>query len=306
MALLMTPRIMRKAVKIACIQFASGPQKSINLEVARTHVLAAAANGAGIVVLPECFNSPYSTAAFPEYAEVLHPSPPPRDASPTFYALASMAQEAGVYLIGGSIPELESHTQKIFNTCLVFSPSGVLLGFHRKAHLFNVDFPTMSFRESDVLSPGDAVTIIDLEDVGKIGLGICFDVRFPEPAHIAARLGAFCLIYPSAFNSTTGPLHWDLLSRARALDNQVFVAMCSQSFSPESDYPAWGHSMVVDPSGKLMASAARDETIVYADLNDNMIHESRRQVPLETSRRFDIYPDVSIKAAGAESYLKRL
>lgn len=207
-----------------------------------------------------------------------------------------MARDAGIYLIGGSIPELERDTGKIFNTSMVFSPSGILLGMHRKAHLFDVSFDNMTFRESDVLSSGNAITIIDLEEYGKIGLGICFDIRFPEPAMIAARSGAFCLIYPSAFNSTTGPLHWDLLSRGRALDNQVYVAMCSQSFSPDSNYPAWGYSMVVDPSGTVMASAARDDATIYASLTEELVRQTRRQVPLDTSRRLDLYSDVSSKA----------
>ncbi|KAJ4258263.1 Omega-amidase nit3 [Fusarium torreyae] len=285
--------ILRKAVKIACVQFASGPDKTLNLEKARAQVFTAASEGAGIVVLPECFNSPYSTTDFPRYAEVLQPSPPEENISPTFHALARMAKEAGVYLIGGSVPELEADTNKIYNTSMVFSPSGTLLGFHRKSHLFNVEFDTMVFRESDVLSPGNDITIIDLSDYGKIGLGICFDIRFQEPAAIAARSGAFALIYPSAFNSTTGPLHWELLSRCRALDNQIYVAMCSQSFQPGSGYPAWGHSMVVDPSGQVVSSAAREEAIVYADLRDDVIRTCRRQVPLDNSRRFDLYHDVN-------------
>ncbi|KAH6957480.1 carbon-nitrogen hydrolase [Fusarium avenaceum] len=240
--------ILRKAVRIACVQFASGPHKAANIDNARSQVAKAASEGAGIVILPECFNSPYSTSEFKDYAEVLHPSPPPEDESPTYHALSNMAREASVYLIGGSVPELEA---------------------------------------------GNKITIIDLEDYGKIGLGICFDIRFPEPAAIAARSGAFFLIYPSAFNRTTGSLHWELLSRSRALDNQVYVAMCSQSFEPGSSYPAWGYSMVVDPSGQIVTSATRNEAIVYADLTEETIYNCRKQVPLETSRRFDIYPDVS-------------
>ncbi|KAH6877205.1 carbon-nitrogen hydrolase [Thelonectria olida] len=291
--ILQTPKTLRSPVRIACIQFASGPDKSANIQLARDGVFTAARNGARIVVLPECFNSPYATSAFRQYAEVLSPNSVSEDASPTFDALSQMAREAGVFLVGGSIPELESNSQNIFNTCLVFSPQGVLLDFHRKAHLFNVDFPAMRFRESDVLTPGNAITIVELGDYGKIGLGICFDVRFPEPASIAARQGAFALIYPSAFNHTTGPLHWELLSRSRALDNQVFVAMCSQAFESSSAYPAWGHSMIVDPSGQIMATASRDDAIVYADLCDDAIQESRQQIPLTTQRRFDLYPDVS-------------
>ncbi|KAF4962550.1 hypothetical protein FSARC_9328 [Fusarium sarcochroum] len=285
--------ILRKAVKIACVQFASGPNKTVNLEKARAQVFTAASQGAGIVVLPECFNSPYSTTDFPTYAEVLQPDLPKEGVSPTFHALSRMAKQAGIYLIGGSIPEVEADTNKIYNTSLVFDPSGVLLGFHRKAHLFNVEFDTMVFRESDVLSPGDHITIIDLPDYGKIGLGICFDIRFPEPAAIAARSGAFALIYPSAFNSTTGPLHWELLSRSRALDNQTYVAMSSQSFKSGSGYPAWGYSMVVDPSGQIVSSAAREEAIVYANLQDDVIQTCRRQIPLDKSRRFDLYHDVN-------------
>ncbi|KAJ4079890.1 Omega-amidase nit3 [Fusarium oxysporum] len=285
--------ILRKSVKIACVQFASGPDKTINLDKARSLVFEAASKGAGIVILPECFNSPYSTTEFSKYAEVLQPSPPREYMSPTFHALSRMAKETGVYLIGGSIPELEADTNKIYNTSLVFAPSGTLQGFHRKSHLFNVEFDTMIFRESDVLSPGNEVTVIDLDDYGKIGLGICFDIRFPEPAAIAARSGAFALIYPSAFNTTTGPLHWELLSRSRALDNQTYVAMCSQSFDPASGYPAWGYSLVVDPLGQTVSSADRDEAIVYADLEDYTITNCRRQIPLETSRRFDLYVDVN-------------
>ncbi|KAH6967847.1 nitrilase family protein [Ilyonectria sp. MPI-CAGE-AT-0026] len=293
-------QLLRKPVRLACVQFASTPDKTSNLDMARRKVLAAARNGARIIVLPECFNSPYSTEAFPKYAEVFHPSPPSASASPTFHALSAMAQEADAYVVGGSIPELEPDTGKYYNTSLVFSPQGHLLGWHRKAHLFDVDFPgQMTFRESDVLSPGTSTTLIELEDYGYIGLGICFDIRFPELAAIAARKGAFALIYPSAFNTTTGPKHWELLGRARAVDNQVFVAMCSQSFSG-SGYPAWGHSMIVDPSGQVMSTIGREEGIVYAELDDARIQYCRHWIPMETQRRFDLYPDVSKFTSGQD------
>ncbi|KAH0434197.1 carbon-nitrogen hydrolase [Colletotrichum camelliae] len=288
------PGLLRQAVKVACIQFASGSKKSLNLQEARRFVLEASTHGAKIVVLPECFNSPYSTASFPQYAEVLQPAPHPESSSPSFHALSSMAKDAGVYLVGGSIPELEPDTRKVFNTTLVFSPHGELLGKHRKAHLFDVDFPgKMTFRESDTLSPGNAITTVDLPEYGTIGLGICYDVRFAEFATVASRKGAFALIFPSAFNSTTGPLHWELLARARALDNQLYVAMCSQAYEPGSGYPAWGHSMVVDPNGQIMATTERGSAIVYADLDDAFIGQARRQVPIGFQRRWDLYPDIS-------------
>ncbi|KAJ4982949.1 nitrilase family protein [Stagonosporopsis vannaccii] len=286
-------KILRKDVEVACVQFASGTCKSTNIATARAHVLTAARHGAKIVVLPECFNSPYSTPAFPKYAEVFNPMPSDERDSPTFFAMSRMARDAKIYLVGGSIPERQKDSDMVFNTSVVFDPSGVCLGQHRKAHLFNVDFPGFTFRESDALSRGNSITVVDLEDYGKIGLGICFDIRFPEPAMIAARSGAFCLVYPSAFSSTTGPLHWELLGRSRALDNQLYVLMSSQAYDPTSQYPAWGHSMLVDPSGQLLASAAQEDAIVYACLRNDALQQCRRELPLDVSRRFDLYPDVS-------------
>ncbi|UPK92086.1 hypothetical protein LCI18_003021 [Fusarium solani-melongenae] len=203
-----------------------------------------------------------------------------------------MARDASVYLIGGSIPE-RGDNDNIYNTILVFSPSGEHLGSHRKAHLFDVDFPgQMKFRELDVLSAGSSITVVDLEEYGPIGLGICFDIRFPELSMIAARKHALALVFPSAFNTTTGPLHWELLARSRAVDNQLFVAMCSQS-RRDTGYPAWGHSMIVDPVGRVMSTTGHGDDSTFADLDDGMIQQARQQVPLGSQRRFDLYPDIS-------------
>ncbi|KAJ3462845.1 hypothetical protein MRS44_007631 [Fusarium solani] len=250
--------------------------------------------GAKIVVLPECFNSPYGTKHFPEYAETLLPSPPSRDAAPSFHALSAMAADNGVYLVGGSIPEFSPDTGKHYNTCLVFGPDGKLLATHRKVHLFDIDIPgKVTFRESDVLSPGNKVTLVDLPEYGKIAVAICYDVRFPELATIATRKGAFALIYPGAFNTTTGALHWQLLGRARAADNQLYVALCSPARNVDSDYVAWGHSLVADPLAHVPVEADEKETIIEWELEPEKITEARRNIPLNTQRRFDVYPDVS-------------
>ncbi|GKT91008.1 nitrilase family protein [Colletotrichum tofieldiae] len=146
--------VLKRPVKLACIQLASGADKAVNLANARAKVLEAARDGAKIVVLPECFNSPYGCDYFPKYAETLLPSPPTREQSPSFHALAAMASESGAYLVGGSIPELDGETGKFYNTSLVFSPRGELLATHRKVHLFDIDIPgKITFRESEVLSP---------------------------------------------------------------------------------------------------------------------------------------------------------
>ncbi|KAL4892718.1 carbon-nitrogen hydrolase [Aspergillus ambiguus] len=286
--------LLKQPLKLALVQLASGADKAVNLSHARTKVLEAAKAGAKLIVLPECFNSPYGTQYFPKYAETLLPSPPSKEQSPSFHALSAIAAEAKAYLVGGSIPELEPSTKKYYNTSLVFSPSGALIGTHRKTHLFNIDIPgKITFKESEVLSPGNQLTVVDLPEYGQIGLAICYDIRFPEAAMIAARRGAFMLVYPGAFNLTTGPLHWSLLARARAVDNQAYVALCSPARDMSATYHAYGHSLVANPSAEVLVEADEKETIVYADLDNDTIANTRKGIPIYTQRRFDLYPDVS-------------
>ena len=234
------------------------------------------------------------------YAETVLPSPPSQDKSPSFHMLSSIAAETKTYLVGGSIPEFVPETKKYYNTSLVFSPAGKLIATHRKTHLFDIDIPgKIKFKESEILSPGNKVTIVDLPEYGKIGLAICYDVRFPELGMIAARKGAFMLVYPGAFNTTTGPMHWTLQARARAMDNQLFVAMCSPARDTNATYHAWGHSMIVNPNAEIMVETEESEDTIYADIDGAKIEETRKGIPLYDQRRFDVYPDVS---AGKVSY----
>lgn len=289
--------LLKQSLKLALIQLASTADKPHNLSHARAKVLEAAKSGAKLVVLPECFNSPYGTKYFDKYAETLLPSPPTEAQSPTFHALSKLAKEANVYLVGGSIPERDDASKdekKLYNTSLTFSPSGDLLATHRKVHLFDIDIPgKITFRESEVLSPGNKITLLDLPDYGKIAIAICYDIRFPELAMIAARKGAFLLLYPGAFNLTTGALHWELLARARATDNQVYVGLCSPARDMQAEYNAWGHSMLVDPNAQVMEQLDEKEGMVIQELKAGKIEEIRKGVPLYGQRRFDVYPDVS-------------
>ncbi|KAK2784123.1 hypothetical protein FQN52_009288 [Onygenales sp. PD_12] len=286
--------LLKKPLKLALVQLASGADKALNLSHARTKVLEAARTGASLIVLPECFNSPYGTQYFPKYAETLLPSPPTREQSPSYHALSALAAEAKAYLVGGSIPEFVPETRKYYNTSLVFSPNGTLIATHRKTHLFDIDIPgKITFKESEVLSAGNKVTIVDLPEYGKIGLAICYDIRFPESAMIAARRGAFLLVYPAAFNTTTGPLHWTLLGRARAMDNEVYVGLCSPARDMAAGYHAYGHSLVSSPSAEVLTEAGETEEIVYADLEPGKLEETRKGIPIYSQRRFDVYPDVS-------------
>ncbi|KAK9374407.1 carbon-nitrogen hydrolase [Lipomyces chichibuensis] len=283
------PQLLSKSLKVALVQLAATADKARNLSRVKEHVLKAATNGAELIVLPECFNSPYSVTAFPQYAEYI-----PSGETTTFLSL--LARETSTYLIGGSIPERDD-TGKLFNTSLSFSPSGELIAKHRKVHLFDIDIPgQIRFKESEVLTGGDKVTVFDIPPYGKVGLAICYDIRFPELASIAARNnGVFAMIYPGAFNTTTGPLHWELLGRARAVDNQIYVIMCSPARDLSAGYHAYGSSMVVDPNGVILAKANEGEEIVFAQLESGRIEAVRSGIPVTTQRRYDVYPDVGEK-----------
>lgn len=287
-------KLLKQPLKLALVQLATGADKAANLARARSKVLEATSKGANLVVLPECFNSPYGTKYFPKYAETLLPWPPTKEQAPSFHALSELAKEAKTYLVGGSIPEYWEETKKYYNTSLTFDPNGNLIGTHRKVHLFDIDIPgKISFHESEVLSPGNKVTLIDLPEYGKIAVAICYDIRFPELAMIGARKDAFLLLYPGAFNLTTGAMHWELQARARAMDNQIYVGLCSPARDMEADYNAWGHSMVVNPNASIQSELDEHEGITYADLDNAALAESRTGIPVNTQRRFDVYPDVS-------------
>lgn len=176
--------------------------------------------------------------------------------------------------------------------------AGTLVTIYRKVHLFDIDIPgKITFKESETLSGGSSINFFDT-DFARIGLGICYDVRFPELSMIAARRGCHVLIYPGAFNMTTGPIHWSLLQRARAVDNQIFFSMCSPARDMSAGYHAWGHSMVVDPFGKILAEADERECIINVTIESKTREEVMAGIPVSTQRRFDVYPDVERGQAG--------
>ncbi|QEU58846.1 Nit3 [Kluyveromyces lactis] len=283
--------VLKSKLKVALVQLAgSSPDKSANLSRAAQFVAKAmdAQPDTKLVVLPEFFNAPYAVDKFREYAEVITPD------AISVKALSEIARKWKVTLVGGSIPELEPSTDKIYNTSLIFNEDGEIIGTHRKAHLFDIDIPNgITFKESVTLSGGNKNTLIDDPKIGKFGVGICYDMRFPELAMVSARKGAFAMIYPSAFNTTTGPMHWHLLARSRSIDNEIYTILCSPARSGGSGYQAYGHSLVVNPRGEIIAEAGEGEEIVYAELDPQLIEDVRQAIPVTFQRRFDIYPDVS-------------
>ncbi|CAG4934591.1 unnamed protein product [Colias eurytheme] len=277
------PMFYSKGFKIALIQMSVGADKTKNITKAVTEIHKAKECGAHIVALPECFNSPYGTKYFDEYAEEV-PS------GETCRALSRAAAEAGVCVVGGTVPERCG--DKLYNTCTVWDGSGKLLAQHRKLHLFDIDIPNkITFKESDVLSPGSQLTTFEYNGV-KIGIGICYDLRFPEMAHLMAKQGCSLLIYPGAFNMTTGPKHWELLGRARATDQQLWVALVGPARDTGAGYVAWGHSLLVDPWGNVRGALDEAEGMLVRDVDLAVVEEVRSQIPIRVQRRTDLYDTI--------------
>uniref|UniRef100_A0A8C6PA95 omega-amidase n=1 Tax=Nothobranchius furzeri TaxID=105023 RepID=A0A8C6PA95_NOTFU len=272
--------------RLAVVQLQVTRVKADNLSRARRLVKEAADEGSKVVLLPECFNSPYGTSFFPTYAE--------RIPGESTQMLSEAAKESGVYLVGGSIPEEDGG--KLYNSCVVFGPDGGMILKHRKIHLFDINIPgKICFQESETLSPGNSLSMFDTPYC-KVGVGICYDMRFAELAQLYSRSGCQLLVYPGAFNMTTGPAHWELLQRARALDNQVFVATASPARDETASYVAWGHSTVVNPWGEVISKAGAEETIIYANIDLQHLADVRQQIPITSQRRSDLYSVASVQA----------
>ncbi|XP_076004729.1 omega-amidase NIT2 [Genypterus blacodes] len=265
--------------RLAVIQLQVSSVKADNLSRARSLVKEAAGQGSKVVLLPECFNSPYGTGFFSQYAE--------RIPGESTQVLSEVAKENKVFLVGGSIPEDDGG--KLYNSCPVFGPDGTLILKHRKIHLFDIDVPgKIRFQESETLSPGSSLSVFDTPFC-KVGVGICYDMRFAELAQLYSREGCQVLVYPGAFNMTTGPAHWELLQRARALDNQVYVATASPARDESASYVAWGHSTVVNPWGEVISKAGAEEAVIYADIDLQYLADIRQQIPITAQRRSDLY-----------------
>jgi predicted amidohydrolase len=236
--------------------------------------------GADLAVLPEMFVCPYDQDRFPEFAE-------PLAGGPTARMLGNAAAELKLAVVGGSLPERDE-TGRIYNTSPVFDATGRMIARHRKVHLFDVDLPGMRFFESTTLSAGDGLTVFDL--LGwRMGLGICYDVRFPEPWRLMALDGAELMVVPGAFNPVTGPAHWDLVLRSRAIENTVYVAGVSPAPTPGAGYEAWGHSKLVDPFGEIVAALDREEGMTLGVIDRTRLRAVRKRLPVLAQRRTDLY-----------------
>ena len=270
---------MKDNFKIGLCQMKVVDDKAVNVDKAKSMIGIAAENGAQMVVLPEMFNCPYDISKFRIYAES-------RFNSKSLKEVSSAAIEHDVYLVAGSIPELLDG--KLYNSSFIFNRNGDVLAVHRKMHLFDVDIPELVFKESEIITPGNRVTVVDTGPL-KCGVAICYDMRFPELFRLMTLKGAELMIVPGAFNMTTGPAHWKTTVRARAIDNQVYMAAVSPAMNKDLSYVAYGHSLIVDPWGRVIAEAGEDEEIIYATIDQSYIKKVREELPLLKNRRNDIY-----------------
>ena len=262
----------------AVLQLRTETDYDATMDKAHRMLLEAALNGTEVAVLPEMFACPYDRAYFKVFAERGHEE--------TVATLAAWAKETGMLLIGGSVPEREGDT--LYNTCFVFDEEGRQLARHRKVHLFDVDLPGMRFHESHTFSPGEAVTTFETR-FGTMGAAVCFDLRFPELFRSMAVRGAKVIFLPAQFNMTTGPAHWEMSLRSRAVDNELFVVAAAAARYEGFSYECWGHSAVVDPYGSVIASCDETEQILYATLDLDRIDEVRQQLPTFLHLRRDVY-----------------
>lgn len=278
-------------MRAAAVQLNSNENKERNLGIAERLVREAGSEGAELVVLPEKFNvlgSPEQLAAGAE----------PLD-GPTLKWAGALARELGLWLVAGSIVEEVEHDEKLRNTSALIGPDGARHAVYRKVHMFDVEVEGMVYRESDAESAGDEIVVADAGEL-QLGLAVCYDLRFPELFRIMAVRGARAFSLPSAFTVPTGRAHWEVLLRARAIENQAFVIAAGQVGKHPPDHESYGHSMIVDPWGAVLASATSEpEKVVVADLDLEAQEETRRKLPSLANRRPGAYrwPEPALEGA---------
>lgn len=266
-------------MKIALCQTTVYKDKNKNLRNAERVIADAAASHVDMVVLPEMFVCPYNKKAIAAAAQ------PAGDEA--WQAMSVAAKKNHVYLVAGSMPELENGN--IYSTAYIFDRNGEQIGRYRKMHMFDIDVKDgVSYRESDIVTPGSEVTVVDTE-FGPIGIAICYDVRFPEFFRIMGSKGAKAVIIPASFNRTTGPAHWELLMRARAIDQEFYVLGCAAAGDWTAAYNGWGHSIAVSPWGKIMDELGEGPGMLIANLDFDYMDQVRREIPVLSQLRTDMY-----------------
>ena len=267
-------------MRAAAIQLNSTADVDRNLATVERLVDAAAAAGAGLVVLPEKWSALGPGEMLLELAEPLD--------GPIVTAARGWARRLGITLLAGSVGERIEGSERIANTSLLIAPDGEIEATYRKIHMFDVDVGGVSYRESEHERAGEEVVVAPAAGT-DLGMTICYDLRFPELFRILALRGARVITVPSAFTATTGRDHWEVLLRARAIEDQLFVVAANQFGTAPPSFSSWGHSMIVDPWGRILDVLADGEGHAIADLDLGEVERVRAQVPSLASRRDGAY-----------------
>jgi len=266
---------------VALVQMQSGNDKEQNVSAAERLVNEAAGKGASLVALPEYFSLGAMSHLQVENAESVP--------GPTVDRLRRLASATHVYLVGGTVPERGSNSGKVLNTSVLIDPNGEILAKYSKVHLFNLEIEQTSFRESDFLQPGNSMTTGQTNH-GLVGLTICFDLRFPEVYRALTLRGAGIIFVISSFMALTGKYHWEPLLRARAIENQVYIAAPNQAgLIPDTNQLRHGHSIIIDPWGTVLSEASDTEEVITAEIDLDYLVTVRKQLPALSGRRPDIY-----------------
>jgi deaminated glutathione amidase len=265
-----------RTLRVSCVQLTSGPDKASNLETAERLVARAAAAGADVVVLPEKWNGIGDRGTLHAIAE-------PLDGGESVEALAGWARTHGIAIVGGSITERRDGREKLSNTCPVLDADGELVAVYRKIHLFDVEVGGHVYRESESEEPGEEPVVADLEG-WPVGLTVCYDLRFPELYRVLALEGARLVTVPANFTLFTGRDHWHVLLRARAIENQLYVAAAAQIGETMPGRPSYGRSLIADPWGTVLAQAPDGEGVVTAEIDAARLEDVRARLPSLASR----------------------
>lgn len=258
------------AFKVAAIQMASGPNVAGNLAEARRLIAKAAEQGARLVVLPEFF----AIMGMSEQDKVAAREQPGQGRIQSF--LGETARQHKIWLVGGSIPLVASEPDKVLNTCLMFDERGEQVARYDKIHLFNLELGNERYNEAKTIEPGNRVVVVD-SPFGRIGLAVCYDLRFPEL--FRAMKDVDIIVLPAAFTETTGKMHWEVLVRARAIENLAYVVASAQGGYHVNGRETHGNSMIVDPWGRVLDRLPRGSGVVIAEVNPSYQASLRNSLP---------------------------
>ena len=277
-------------MQIAALQMVSSPDLESNLNKAADLVQQAAARGASLVALPEyfCFMGAHDRDKLALAEDAVAVGRQPTSGSPIQQQLAHWALENSVWILGGTVPIRGTAPDRVYNASIVFSPEGLLAARYDKMHLFCFDNGRERYDEGQVLQAGEVPVACDMVMSGepwRMGLSVCYDLRFPELYRSLMQPPCDILAVPAAFTYTTGQAHWELLLRARAVENQCYVIAPAQGGRHDNGRRTWGHSMVIDPWGEILSVLPEGEGVVMAEVKADRLAQVRAQLPALTHRR---------------------